>query len=558
MDNRFFSLPFQFNTEKLAADLATCEAQQWAMHFNKNDYAGDWTGIALRSATGNSIDIKAVPGQAFQDTPLLAQCPYFREILDTLEFQKETVRLLALAPGSVIKEHRDQGLGYEHGCFRLHIPITTDDQVSFIVDKTRLPMGAGQCWYANFDLPHSVLHEGNTRRIHLVIDGTRNEWTDRLFGEIGYDFDLEAQQKEYDDATKAQMIEHLSMMDTDAAREIIARLEIKRLPSSKSTMNGSEVVESPMEHGWVPTDVQSSDKGLVFKWLYVGKKSFSEPFFQDTLQIAKQFELNKIHPNRRSSIEQLIKIAQNTDSIEPTAFIFHVSRCGSTLLSQLLGTDARNIVLSEAPLLDTILRLPYHEHRIAQDTVNQVFLAALRLLGRKRNSTEEHLFIKTDCWHVFFYDTLRRLFPKTLFILLYRSPDEVLYSQQKQRGIQSMPFTLESALTGIQEGRFEPHDLDGYFLQLLERIFAGFARIKAENSNVFLINYNTGQAGMISALEKGAGIEFSQDTLVKMEKRGHFHAKKPYELFEEEKPTVFDPDRLQNLMALYDQLDGMQ
>ncbi|MFN0175586.1 MAG: aspartyl/asparaginyl beta-hydroxylase domain-containing protein [Saprospiraceae bacterium] len=225
MDNRFFPLPFQFNTAKLAADLATCEAQQWAMHYNKNDYSGDWTGIALRSATGNAVDINAVNTSSFQDTPLLAQCPYFQELLDTLQFEKDTVRLLALAPGSVIKEHRDRGLGYEHGCFRLHIPITTDEQVSFVVDNTRLDMKAGQCWYANFNLPHSVKHEGSTRRIHLVIDGTRNEWTDQLFGACGFDFELEKKGKEYDAATKAQMIAHLRLMDNDAVRALIAQLE---------------------------------------------------------------------------------------------------------------------------------------------------------------------------------------------------------------------------------------------------------------------------------------------------------------------------------------------
>lgn len=225
MENRFFPLPFQFDVEKLKNDLAICEAQQWALHFNKNDYAGDWTGISLRSASGASGDINSVAPEGFQDTPLLQQCGYFREILDSFLFEKECVRLLALAPGSTIKEHRDRGLSYENGCFRLHIPIITDEKVDFIVDNTRLQMEAGSLWYANFDLPHSVHHHGAMRRIHLVIDGLRNEWTDRLFGECGYDFELEARQKTYDDATKALIIEQLKRMDSDVARGIIAQLQ---------------------------------------------------------------------------------------------------------------------------------------------------------------------------------------------------------------------------------------------------------------------------------------------------------------------------------------------
>ncbi len=554
MDNRFFPLPFQFDTTKLAADLATCETQQWAMHFNKNDYAGDWTGIALRSASGNTADINAVNTHSFQDTPLLAECSYFQEILDFLKFEKETVRLLALAPGSVIKEHRDRGLGYEHGCFRLHIPILTDDQVTFVVDNTSLHMEAGQCWYANFDLPHSVRHEGNTRRVHLVIDGIRNEWTDRLFEEIGYDFKLEKKGKGYDEATKAQMIEHLEKMGTDAARQIIARLENTPTQPENSSSNR----ESSIHDGWIPTSVQTTDNGPRVKWMFVGEKSFSEPFFHETLQIAKRFEQNKAQPNRNSALEELVEMAQSADCIEPTAFIFHVSRCGSTLLSQLLGTEARNIVLSEVPVLDDILRLPYQDRRIAQDTVDEAFMAAIRLLGRKRTGEEQQFFIKADCWHVFFYDTLRRLFPKTPFLLLYRTPDEVLRSQQKQRGIHSIPNTLEPELTGIPQDESTFYDLDGYFLQILAGFFAGFVRIKKQDTNAFLINYNAGQAGMLHTLTKATGIEFSKEALMKMEQRGQFHAKKPYENFEKEEPTTIASDQLRKVLALYEQLESMK
>ena len=224
MDNRFFPLPFSFDVEKLKADLALCEAQHWALHFNPNDYAGDWTGISLRSTSGAATDIKTIALNGFQDTPLLQQCGYFRQVLDSLHFEKEAVRLLALAPGSTIKEHRDRGLSYENGLFRLHIPITTDEKVDFVVDGTRLQMEAGQLWYANFDLPHSVHHRGEKRRIHLVIDGLRNAWTDEVFEKSGFDFELEKRQHAYDDKTKALIIEQLRKMDTDTARALILSL----------------------------------------------------------------------------------------------------------------------------------------------------------------------------------------------------------------------------------------------------------------------------------------------------------------------------------------------
>ena len=224
-DNRFFTLPLLFDVQKLADDLAVAEAQQWTNHFNQKDYDGQWTGIALRSATGESQNINAVTEIKYQDTPLLSVCPYFREIVEMMQCEVESVRLLALMPGSEIKTHRDQGLGYQYGCFRLHIPIITDENVDFVVDGEKLDMQPGTLWYANFDLPHSVKHTGTTRRIHLVIDGKRNVWTDELFGQAGYDFSKENKQEKYDAETTENMIAHLREMGTDTALALIEQLQ---------------------------------------------------------------------------------------------------------------------------------------------------------------------------------------------------------------------------------------------------------------------------------------------------------------------------------------------
>lgn len=223
--DRFLLLPFLFDVPALLKDIAICDKHHWASHYNKADYAGDWTGISLRSANGLVENILATESNIYKDTPLMDACHYFREITLGFGCELETVRLLALAPGSVVKTHRDPGLAYSLGCFRLHIPILTDNDVSFVVDGEKLPMQAGQCWYANFDLPHSVANEGNVRRVHLVIDGKRNEQSDALFAEAGYNFSAENKPLQYDEKTKAMMIERLKEMGTETALRLIAELE---------------------------------------------------------------------------------------------------------------------------------------------------------------------------------------------------------------------------------------------------------------------------------------------------------------------------------------------
>ena len=222
--HRFFRLPLVFDVRLLQADLSLCLDEQWKAHFNTRDYSGNWTGISLRSSSGTSDDILAHDAQGYHDTRLLDSCRYLREAIDRLQCEKETIRLLRLAAGSRINEHRDQGLGYEHGVFRLHVPILTGTGVSFRVDGCDVPMRAGECWYANFSLPHSVTNDSPHDRIHMVIDCRRNGWSDEVFRDAGYDFAYETQTHRPDAATRRQMIEHLSTMTSEGARTLLEQL----------------------------------------------------------------------------------------------------------------------------------------------------------------------------------------------------------------------------------------------------------------------------------------------------------------------------------------------
>jgi Aspartyl/Asparaginyl beta-hydroxylase len=213
-----------FNVERLKIDLKRCQEIDWKIHFNKKDFTGHWSSFSLRSISGNELDILATPNANFKDTPTLSKCLYFKEIIDSFQCEKEAVRLLSLSPNSYIKEHRDNNSGYENGFFRIHIPIQTNDKVIFTVNQKPLTMREGECWYADFNLPHFVSNDGETDRIHLVIDCLRNDWSDQLFANLGYDFEVEKRNK-LDNQTKLLMIERLSLMKTETADNIIKQLK---------------------------------------------------------------------------------------------------------------------------------------------------------------------------------------------------------------------------------------------------------------------------------------------------------------------------------------------
>lgn len=236
MGNISLKLPFTYSLELLQQDLLICKNHSFINHYNTAGYQGTWQSISLRSQTGKSNHIIALgddPNQFF-NTPLLDACIYFKTIINQFLCDKTSIRLLKLFPGSFIKEHTDHHLGYSDGIFRIHIPIQTNDQVLFKIDGKRIVMQEGECWYGNFNLPHSVVNAGNEDRIHLVMDCIRNNWSDRLFENCGYDFNIENKLKPISTETKIRMIEELELHQSETAKKLIRQLKQELYPKNRT------------------------------------------------------------------------------------------------------------------------------------------------------------------------------------------------------------------------------------------------------------------------------------------------------------------------------------
>ena len=178
-------LPFAFDRGLLASDLRRLSATPWINHFVKQNYEGDWSVIPLRAPAGARHPVQMIysdpTASVFEDTPMLADCPYYRAVLDRFACPLQAVRLMRLTPGSVIKEHTDHDLCFEQGSVRIHIPVTTNDGVAFELNRRRVILEAGSCWYLRLSDPHSVANRGDADRVHLVIDATVNEWVEAMF-----------------------------------------------------------------------------------------------------------------------------------------------------------------------------------------------------------------------------------------------------------------------------------------------------------------------------------------------------------------------------------------
>jgi hypothetical protein len=172
-------LPFKFDVEKMLKE---------ANAFKQENYEY-YKVISLR-APAHLVD-KSLPFPPpavdyadgswtdWMNTPNLEKSPYLKSIVN--QFSEYTtvnlVRLLFLAPDSIVKEHKDPTLALEEekSMIRLTIPIDNNDGVEFFLNNKLVDMKVGECWYLRLSDSHRVINEGTTDRINLTIDVIPND-----------------------------------------------------------------------------------------------------------------------------------------------------------------------------------------------------------------------------------------------------------------------------------------------------------------------------------------------------------------------------------------------
>lgn len=307
--------------------------------------------------------------------------------------------------------------------------------------------------------------------------------------------------------------------------------------------------------GWLPYRLETATSSV--EWLFTGSQVFSEPFFDDTIMALHRLPFNQKPFKVVSDLEMMKQWAEAVDNISPSAIIFHVSRCGSTLLTQLLGQDSRNIVLSEVPLFDEILRLPYKKTGMDPEDVKSHLEAAIRLYGQRRISGQERLFIKTDSWHLHYYEAFRKLYPDVPFVVLYRHPAEVLSSQRKQRGVQSVPGLLEPEIFGFGAEVKNAYDLDRYMANVLETYFAKMVEIVDRDPLCFPFDYGKGIPLLLHQLYQRLGLALTPQLHQDIASRSQFHAKHPHQVFKEGDHGPIEASLWRNCLDYYQQLQLM-
>jgi hypothetical protein len=174
---------------------------------------------------------------------------------------------------------------------------------------------------------------------------------------------------------------------------------------------------------WTPIRVDLSGAAPVVDWADLSEERFAEPFFDETL--ARWASGPRAKPLVRTGLEALV-VLDNEPSLEPAGMIFHLSRCGSTVVSRLLGTLPGVIVVAEPAPLNELLRL--EPGRVSEATLIRIVRLLVRALGRCRHGDERHLVLKCTSWNIRRREILAAAFPETPWVWVQRDPVSVLAS----------------------------------------------------------------------------------------------------------------------------------
>jgi hypothetical protein len=510
-------LPFQYDRSRLVEDLCAIPSSAWAPHYNKADYGGVWRGAALRSVSGEARQLFA-GAAAYRDTPLLDLCPYFRQVMAAFECPLRSVRLLSLAPGSFIREHTDNALDYEDGQVRIHVPVQTNPDVEFYLSGERLLFEVGATYYVNVNLPHRVSNRGDCERIHLVIDAEVNDWVRELFGRgapIPRSLSLPAaistfRERLWDEPEWQDRLRPIGDA-RDFEREAVclgreAGLDLHDGDVDAALRGSPRVAPADWRpsSAWTPVRFFARADQPWAEWIETGGRPFTEPFFEDTVAgyLRAPFA-------RFSRCEA--PLAESQGAREPLGFLFHMSRCGSTLAAQMLKTLPGVSVFSEPAPVDQAVQAgnPEWLRRI---------VAAL--------GTERQFLVKLDAWHIHALPLIREAFPRVPWVFLYRDPAEVLQSQLRGPGRHCVPGMVDAAHLRVDPADCPVWDLPGWSARVTGAILRSAAAFREAPGGLF-VDYAELPEAVISRIAPHFGIVLTEDDAERMRAKANFDSKSP-------------------------------
>ena len=140
LSHPFVRLPLRVDAEALAAEVGAIDASAWRPH---PEGAPGNTALPLVAVRGDPTDDDT--RGPMHPTPHLAHLPYTVRVLAALDSVIGRTRLMRIEEEGALDLHVDSNY-YWWGHLRIHVPVTTSDEVVFECGGERVHMRAGEVW----------------------------------------------------------------------------------------------------------------------------------------------------------------------------------------------------------------------------------------------------------------------------------------------------------------------------------------------------------------------------------------------------------------------------
>ncbi len=265
----------------------------------------------------------------------------------------------------------------------------------------------------------------------------------------------------------------------------------------------------------------------------MGDLRLTAPFFRQSELTARR----QNRPTRHTSAGVLREFSGRAPDLPLRGLVFHLSRCGSTLVSQMLAAPPAHVVLSEAEPFDAVLRAGHWPEPVSATQRAGWLRGLVHAWGTRRHPDERRLFLKLECQHAFHFDLIRAAFPGVPCVFLYRDPVEILVSQGETfgGGIFSNPADGERiGATAAELSAMRPEE---YCARLLGRVAEALADAAERAPDICVVAYPELPGAVESLIAPFLGLSLDEAEREQMRAVTRFHAKAPGQLLFREDST---------------------
>lgn len=284
--------------------------------------------------------------------------------------------------------------------------------------------------------------------------------------------------------------------------------------------------------GWIPFGLTARTGQAVVEWGYMGRERYTDPFFETTVQYLLRRPYNQVF-RRQTGFDHLLARAETHPGLPLHGLVFHMGRCGSTLVAQALAALPDSVVLSEPESLNTLLKWLAALPAGQEDLSASALRALLAALGQPRRAGDGRLFLKAACWNITQAERILAAFPGTPWLFLYRDPVEALVSQRRALDPSLMAGALSQA--GFPFSEEDQADPLAYAARVMGGVLDAAGQAMARHPGGMLLHYRELPAALETRLASHFQLDLSPADQAAFRACASRDAKYPQQAFQDDR-----------------------